>query len=389
LGTLVSICTDLGLEGEDIEDLQQLREVIKDFLINSTAIDDFTFSQDILNLMTIFEERRRNVYGIARSILEFKNQLNPKHQAIQAPQFDAIGSLINKLDQISATILVVGDSSAGKSSLINMLLGADILPSSPTPCTSTICEVRYGEKAFAKVYQNNKEFKVFDLSKDPPAATVLKPYLCAEGDIRFTFSPYSKVEVYWPSPLLKYGLILVDSPGFGDNEVMSEISRNYSTQATGLLCVVNSSRGVVTLPFREYMGQVPDTLGSANSLFICNKSDQVDLHEKDAVMKNIQKSAKKVWPNLRNDQFFYFDTCKALNFHSKYGIMESEEIKIRHKFNEFLAQNLTERVRYLAECAREEFAFIANFIESLSLDEKKRKRCSIFLRNSKKHLRGV
>jgi len=165
--------------------------------------------------------------------------------------------------------------------------------------------------------------------------------------------------------------------------VMSEISRNYSTQATGLLCVVNSSRGVVTLPFREYMGQVPDTLGSANSLFICNKSDQVDLHEKDAVMKNIQKSAKKVWPNLRNDQFFYFDTCKALNFHSKYGIMESEEIKIRHKFNEFLAQNLTERVRYLAECAREEFAFIANFIESLSLDEKKRKRCSIFLRNSK------
>jgi len=43
-------------------------------------------------------------------------------------------------------VLVAGETSAGKSSVINLILGEDLLPYALLSTTSTICEMKYGEK---------------------------------------------------------------------------------------------------------------------------------------------------------------------------------------------------------------------------------------------------
>ena len=42
-------------------------------------------------------------------------------------------------------LVVLGEASAGKSSLINLILGERLLPSSSLSTTSTLCELKYGE----------------------------------------------------------------------------------------------------------------------------------------------------------------------------------------------------------------------------------------------------
>lgn len=41
---------------------------------------------------------------------------------------------------------ISGESSAGKSSMLNLILGEELLPFSVLSTTSTICELRYGKK---------------------------------------------------------------------------------------------------------------------------------------------------------------------------------------------------------------------------------------------------
>lgn len=99
----------------------------------------------------------------------------------------------------------LGDSSAGKSTLINLLLGSELLPASPMPCTSTICEIRYSEQRKAEIHKANTEVEVVELG-DAPAKDLL-PYLCLEGEERFVLNPYIKVVVHFPAPLLKVNFL--------------------------------------------------------------------------------------------------------------------------------------------------------------------------------------
>ena len=106
-----------------------------------------------------------------------------------------------------------GETSAGKSSIINLILGEELLPYSILSTTSTICELRYGEKPAIRVhfkggsdytqvpiyreFENSSE----DLKKEIGDFLNLK-------DEREKGSPYQKVELFWPHDLLKVTITL-------------------------------------------------------------------------------------------------------------------------------------------------------------------------------------
>ena len=64
---------------------------------------------------------------------------------------EQIRALLDRLDAARLRVLVAGEAKRGKSTLINALLGRDVLPSGVTPLTAVATTVRYGDDSRVEV----------------------------------------------------------------------------------------------------------------------------------------------------------------------------------------------------------------------------------------------
>jgi ribosome biogenesis GTPase A len=58
---------------------------------------------------------------------------------------EQIAALRGRLDAARLRVLVVGEAKRGKSTLVNALLGREVLPAGVTPLTAVATTVRYGD----------------------------------------------------------------------------------------------------------------------------------------------------------------------------------------------------------------------------------------------------
>ena len=104
-------------------------------------------------------------------------------------------------------VACVGQFKRGKSTLINALVGQEIVPAGYVPVTAVPTVIRFGERPQARV-------RVRDGSWHNIAPSDLKEYVTEERN------PENKknvdgAEVFVPSPLLASGMCFVDTPGLG------------------------------------------------------------------------------------------------------------------------------------------------------------------------------
>ena len=107
--------------------------------------------------------------------------------------------------------ILTGETSSGKSTLLNLILGEQLLPYSVLSTTSTICELRYGDTPKLVAHFKNKELG--DTTKtvvlDEPSEASEQSYLQQISEFvhlktnREKGSDYKKIELFWPHNLLK------------------------------------------------------------------------------------------------------------------------------------------------------------------------------------------
>ena len=103
--------------------------------------------------------------------------------------------------------IYLGETSSGKSSLINLILGENILPCGILPMTHTICEMRYGETRKVIAHYRDKQRQQEELILSDPTegqsyTQQLHDYL-AQDKNRDEGSRFEKCELFWPHDLLK------------------------------------------------------------------------------------------------------------------------------------------------------------------------------------------
>ena len=112
---------------------------------------------------------------------------------------------------IFTCLYLPGETSSGKSTLLNLILGEQLLPYSVLSTTSTICELRYGDTP--KLVAHFKDKGSGDTSKtvllDKPSEASEQSYLKKISEFvhlktsREKGSHYKKIELFWPHNLLK------------------------------------------------------------------------------------------------------------------------------------------------------------------------------------------
>ncbi|XP_021346775.1 uncharacterized protein LOC110446114 [Mizuhopecten yessoensis] len=221
-------------------------------------------------------------------------------------------------------IVVAGETSAGKSSLLNLILGSKILPLSLRSNTSTVCRLRNHEQKMIKVYDQTGENLVFvrefeEDVKDDELKKELQKYISCEDN------PYRYVDIFWPIPFLGSQVIIVDTPGVGENSEMTSRLLDYLPKAVAFIYVINSENAggvqqdrllrIIEKQKKWREDGRKQTFDNSCTLFVLNKWDEVPESERDRVWNNT-KEKLSCWPGFTESQMFRLSTlevCGCLN----------------------------------------------------------------------------
>ncbi len=115
--------------------------------------------------------------------------------------------LVEKLETPSFELAVFGRVSSGKSSLLNRLLGVDVLPVGVTPVTAVPVRILHGEAPGLTVHFAGGRVERLPVERLPEFAT--------EEQNPANHREVLRLIVRLPSPVLENGLVFVDTPGLG------------------------------------------------------------------------------------------------------------------------------------------------------------------------------
>lgn len=135
-----------------------------------------------------------------------------------------------RLELDSVKIAVIGEFKAGKSTLINAMLGKEVLPTWTVECTAAITQVGYGEESAMIVHKTDGTEVAHPLTELKEMATTRNS--CFE-DIAY-------IEARYPAELLKNGLVIVDTPGMNSAvKARGIITKKFMKIADAAMLVLN------------------------------------------------------------------------------------------------------------------------------------------------------
>ena len=155
------------------------------------------------NLESRLKKLEETGYDVA--LLRLIEQLITRHGLVEFRS--RIDSLASRLEDNNLEVALFGRVSSGKSSLLNALLNTDVLPVGINPITAVPTKLRYGTTLRADVaYGHGREETVTleELAK-----------LVSEQGNPGNLRNVVRAVVEVPSPRLKKGIVLVDTPGLG------------------------------------------------------------------------------------------------------------------------------------------------------------------------------
>ncbi|MCX7725790.1 MAG: dynamin family protein [Chitinispirillaceae bacterium] len=214
---------------------------------------------------------------VLSKITELRTLVN-KHSSLQHYN-DHLNNLYESVHSKEIYVSFFGEFSSGKSSLINAILGNDILPTDVLPETSKIYEIRFRQKtdSIEIEYKDGKQqffsgFSWIKEQKDNPDVT--------------------RVKVFTTSCAVPDGIVLVDIPGLSSlNEGHQKALEEYLPKSDAIIITIDISQPVLTKNMQEFINDLK--LFDKPYYMVVTKSDMKPPQERDEVM-NFVKGIKDI-----------------------------------------------------------------------------------------------
>jgi GTP-binding protein EngB required for normal cell division len=158
-------------------------------------------------LTTDLEKRLEHLEqtGLDVALLQVLEQITTRNGLVEfRPRIDALAS---RLEDDSFEVALFGRVSSGKSSLLNALLGTDVLPVGVNPITAVPTKLRYGASLKAAVSYGDGRSALVSIEE-------LSRLVTEQGNPG-NLANIVRAIVEVPSPRLQRGILLVDTPGLG------------------------------------------------------------------------------------------------------------------------------------------------------------------------------
>jgi GTP-binding protein EngB required for normal cell division len=179
---------------------------------------------------------------------------------------DTLHALRDRLQSARLRVLVAGEAKRGKSTLINALLGRDVLPTGVTPLTAVATTVTAGRPEAIEVSFGGGRVEDFPL-------VALADFGTERGNPAGRRNVAS-ITVRLDAPLLRRGVEIVDTPGTGSVHAHNTATADLALPSMDAAIFVLTADPPVSSSERELLGRVA---GLSVALFIVlNKADYLD-----------------------------------------------------------------------------------------------------------------
>jgi GTP-binding protein EngB required for normal cell division len=185
-------------------------------------------------------------------------------------------------------VVCLGEAKRGKSTLVNALLEAPVLPTGIVPITAAVTVVRYGPALAARVRTADSDWTACDPSE-------LVSYVSEERNPG-NAKGVTGVEVFVPSALLRSGMCLVDTPGIGSVSLANtEATRAFVPHIDAALIVLGADPPVTG----DELALVRDVARSVRHVIVVlTKADRHSEAERADAARFTARTLEPVVPNV-------------------------------------------------------------------------------------------
>ncbi|MDK2868086.1 MAG: hypothetical protein PWP51_1528 [Clostridiales bacterium] len=214
-----------------------------------------------------------------------------------AAQVAQINRQLQAIDSEVVTVTFCGKFKSGKSSLINAILGVNLLPTKATTATGVVTRVYYAKHPEAYiVYGGARQIIPFDdaskfiLAKDKSLAGVQT-------------SGVSEVGIGVNHKLLKKNLVIVDTPGLEDDPKLTHMALAQVRKSDFAIIVVNATQAFSQAE-RMLLTEVNEML-RGNLKVVVNRIDQIEHSDRADVKETADFHTKKLGNSLTDPKILY------------------------------------------------------------------------------------
>jgi GTP-binding protein EngB required for normal cell division len=219
---------------------------------------------------------------LARGIEAFKLSLGD-----QSPLVVALLGLSDRLEHQRLQLAILGQFKRGKSSLINALLGASVLPTAVIPLTAIGTFIAWRPEPLVRIrFKDKRPAEECSISDVAQIRDFLFRFVAEEANPQNRLA-VTRVELFYPAAILRNGTVLIDSPGVGSTlQHNTDAALRVLPESDAALFVLSVDPPITEVEI-EYLRRVRSK--TARVFFILNKVDYVPPDERHKAVEFLQK----------------------------------------------------------------------------------------------------
>ena len=369
--------------------ISQLKSLIKNYnreqvvpfinLESSYLANDLDYGkfQDIVNqIKETFVQISILIGEERQETLTLKNGEQIKPGLKLTDQAQQLNSQIQDLENGIFKIIFLGEFNHGKSTLLNALLGQEILPASICPTTAIIAQIVYGDQEKIEVFRTDRTEVETITPEDFTGSYSLgiEDQTQENQEIISRFQDIKYATVYAPSPLLKNSIMLIDSPGLNEHELRSKLSFSFFQDSQAVIILLDPTQPL-SLREKEFIRENCQPGYMDHVFFIFNKFDRIRRLEDKKRVKEYSKqqlspyfldTEGKINEELYQRRVFFISSLKALEARTEENVSRKLERSGIKEFERELENFLTSpyRVKFIVSA---KLKFLLTLVEQVRL----------------------
>ncbi len=227
------------------------------------------------------------------NILNIVEEINSVLKGNNGAGNERLSAVKEQLISNHFNLVVLGQFKRGKTTLINSLVGNEILPSSVVPLTSIVTILKFGNEVRCTIFMNDGTEQTIQIEE-------LHDYVTESGN------PKNRREVKcacieYPIPLLEKGMQLVDTPGIGSTFLHNtETTYEFLDHLDAAIFLMSAD-----VPISQVEKELLETIKSSTQkiFFVLNKVDNLipkEIVEMSAYNNNVLTemgfTVQEIWP---------------------------------------------------------------------------------------------